>query len=95
MAYEEKNLTARRPHGVILEGRAHLTISGVEDVSNFDDMEISMQTSAGDLTVRGEGLHIDKLSLDVGELAVTGRITELCYTEPSVSSGSIWTRLFR
>jgi sporulation protein YabP len=95
MAYEEKNLTVRRPHGVILEGRARLTVSGVEDVESFDDMEIVMQTSAGDLIVRGEGLHIDKLSLDTGELAVTGHITDLCYTEPSVSSGSLWTRLFK
>ena len=56
------------PHRLELDGREKLTVSGVDDVDRFDESEIVMTTSAGTLIVQGESLHIDKLSLDGGEL---------------------------
>lgn len=94
MAYEVTNKTAPRPHNVIMEGRKKLMLSGVEDVESFDDAVISMQTACGRLTVRGEGLQIEKLSLDNGELSVTGMVSELIYEEVN-QSGGFWSRLFR
>ena len=95
MAYEEKLMTVQTaPHNIILEGRRRLLVSGVKEVSRFDEGEIAMDTSMGELIVRGEELHIGRLSLDVGELSVEGHVTELCYeeTEPT---GGFWSRLFR
>jgi len=94
MAYEEKALvSAAPPHNVILEGRRKLSVSGVRDVARFDEGEIAMETVAGELIVRGEGLHIGRLSLDTGELSVEGHVTELCYEE-SAPAGGFWSRLF-
>ena len=59
MQYED-----RRPrqeaadHHVILEGRASLSVSGVEEVESFDENAIVMRTAQGTLVVRGEELHI-------------------------------------
>ncbi len=93
MAYEEKNRQGAKPHGVIMEERARLSVTGVEEVERFDEDEIAMLTVKGALIVRGSGLHIGKLSLDVGEVTVEGLITELCYEE-TAPSGSLWSRLF-
>ncbi len=68
MAIEERSIMLQKPHSVILEGRNKLSVSGVEDVERFDDSEISMTTVCGDLIVRGEGLHIEKLSLIRGDI---------------------------
>ena len=81
-------------HRITLEGREKLTVGGVEDVERFDDSCIIMSTCAGTLIVTGEGLHIDKLSLDGGELHVDGRIDGLEYEEDSVRRSSFFTRLF-
>ena len=62
-----------------LMDRAHLTVSGVEDVERFDESGVIMTTSAGTLIVTGEDLHIGKLSLEGGELYVDGRITSISY----------------
>jgi sporulation protein YabP len=94
MAYDEKQNLPAKPHTVTMENRSIMSVTGVEDVESFDENEIVMNTAQGDLIVRGSGLHISKISLDVGELKVGGLITELSYEE-TTPSGSVWSRLFR
>ena len=81
-------------HRLELDGRERLVVSGVEDVERFDESGIVMSTSAGILTVTGEGLHIGKLSLDGGELHVDGRIDSLSYEDPALGGGGLLRRLF-
>ncbi|MDR1132022.1 MAG: sporulation protein YabP [Oscillospiraceae bacterium] len=94
MLYEEKEKPSPRPHNVIMEDRARLSVTGVTDVESFDDRQIVARTSKGSLIIRGGELHIDQLSLDSGELAVTGLITDLGYEE-TAPGGSLWSRLFK
>ena len=93
MPYEEVPKVAAKPHQLSLEGRTKLNIAGVNDVSGFDENLIVLSTGLGDLTVRGQELHIDRIDLDAGQLEVRGTIQELSYDEPA-RSGSIWSRLF-
>jgi sporulation protein YabP len=94
MAYDERAVQAAPAHNITLEGRERLTVSGVSDVGSYDENLILMSTSHGELTVHGIDLHIEKLSLDTGDLLVRGTVTELAYEEPAVS-GSLWSRLFK
>lgn len=93
MAYEERRTGVQRPHGISLEDRKKLNISGVERVDSFDEKEIVMLTSGGSLVIRGSDMHMAKLDLTAGEATVTGLISELGYEEVA-QSGSLWTRLF-
>ena len=70
-----------------------MVLSGVEDVSGFDENVIVLTTPLGELTVRGEGLHIEKIDLETGRLEVRGKVRELSYDEPA-RGGSLWSRLF-
>lgn len=92
MAYES-GLTA--PHHVVLEERRHLTVSGVEDVERFDETIIVLSTTQGAMTITGENLHIEKLSLDGGDLKVEGEIESLVYEEDRGSQGGFFARLLR
>ena len=82
------------PHRLELMDRAHLTVSGVEDVVRFDENCIVTTTSAGTLIITGEELHIGKLSLDGGEMQVDGRIDAVTYEDTEVRQGSFLSRLF-
>ena len=82
------------PHRLNLDQRNHLTVSGVDEVESFDEAAIRMTTKGGDLLVRGRGLHIEKLSLDGGDLLVDGTIDALIYQEPE-EAASFLSRLFR
>ncbi len=93
MAYEEKQPQAAKTHGISLEDRRRLDVTGVEDVESFDESLIVMNTSSGDLIVRGSGLHIGRISLDTGQLSVEGSISELSY-EDKAPAGGFWQKLF-
>ena len=82
------------PHHLTLDGREKLTLSGVEHVDRFDENEIVLRTALGDLTVTGENLHIDRLSLDGGEMAVSGTVSSLIYEESDPQGRGFFSRLF-
>jgi len=89
MADEGRN----KVQNIILENRRRLTVSGVEEVDGFDDSYVQLRTVLGEMTVRGEELHVDQLSVETGELLVTGEIGEITYAETTESRG-FFSRLF-
>lgn len=72
MSIGEKAPAPPPAHRIVLSDRQHLAVSGVEGVESFDEATIVLTTSEGSLIVRGEGLHIEKLSLDGGDLLGRG-----------------------
>ena len=80
------NTVPQAAHRLELTGRERLTVSGVEDVER-------LSTAAGVLVVTGENLHIDKLSLDGGELHVDGRIDSIAYEEGEAERPGFFRRL--
>lgn len=89
MPYEEMRPVG---HHLVLEERESLTVSGVEEVESFDENTIVMVTVQGVLIVRGEELHIEKLSLDGGDLKVEGTVESLTY-EAERRKGGFLSRL--
>ena len=71
-----------RAHVLTMEGRARASLSGVVAVSCFNDREIVLETSEGEIALLGEGLHIDQLNLEEGKLDVTGEIAGVEYNGP-------------
>ena len=83
---------------IILENREKLNISGVLDVLSFDDQIVILETELGLLTVKGENLRINKLSLDTSEVIVDGDISGLNYSEKDFSkdkAGSFISKIFK
>ena len=95
MGYDEGRLTPEAAHHILLEGREQLTVSGVEEVESFNENTIIMTTVKGTLVVRGEDLHIEKLSLDGGDLRVEGVVDSLSYEDDSRERGGFFARLLR
>ena len=58
MASGENTALMRKRHGSILEDRKNLTLTGVKDVSGFDEQKVILQTELGELTIKGGNLHI-------------------------------------
>ena len=94
MQFDDKSILRDMPQNIIIENRSRVSISGVSDVGNFDENTVVLNTNRGLLTVRGTGLHVERLSLETGELAVEGLISGLDYSE-EVATGGFWSRLFR
>ena len=80
-------------HSLSMCDRSILNVSGVEDVSGFDENTVVAKTGMGTLVITGEGLHIEKIDPDSGTLQLEGKINELCYHDASPAQ-SLWRRLF-
>ena len=82
---------------IILENREKITISGVLDVLSFDDQIIILETELGLLSIKGDSLKINKLSIDTGDVIVEGDIINLGYSEKDFErkNGSILGKIFK
>lgn len=83
-------------HNLIMENRRKLNVSGVSDVESFNEDEIILHTDMGGLLIKGSGLHINKLSVEVGEVALEGEIDGIDYIESRKTKGAgILSRMFK
>ena len=73
---EDLNATGRM-HKVTMTNRRTCTVNGVNDVLSFDLREILLETEQGMLMIRGNELHVNRLTLDKGEWILTAGSTAL------------------
>lgn len=101
MVIDDRKNNINQVNGVIqnliLENRNKLSISGVKDVLSFDDQVVIMETELGLLTIKGENLKINKLSIDTLEVIIEGQINNVSYSEHAnhENSSSIFSKIFK
>ena len=80
---EEKQYA--KAHKFILSNRRTGTITGVSDVISFDITEVLLETEQGMLMIKGSDLHMNRLTLEKGEVDIEGNIDAFTYSQiPSV-----------
>ena len=92
---EDKKLSSVAMQNIHLENREKLNISGVKDVLSFDDQMVILETELGLLTVKGDNLRINKLSIDTLDVSIDGKINSLIYSENSTDRKGGKGRLFK
>lgn len=80
-----------------LESRKRLTLSGVVEVVSFNEDQIMLNTILGSLTVKGEGLKMNKLDVQNGEVIIIGTVNSCAYTGAEIKKDkeSIISKLFK
>lgn len=87
-----------RTHKVMMTNRRNCTINGVNEVLSFDIHEILLETEQGMLMIKGDDLHVSRLTLEKGEVDIDGKIDSFTYSDVSGAARkneSLFTRLFR
>ena len=84
MEERKNNINSTIMQNIVLENREKLSISGVNDVLSFDDQIVILETQLGLLTIKGENLRINKLSIDSEEVVIEGKINNLAYSEKDI-----------
>ena len=87
-------MSNEKQHTLILENRSEMRMTGVKDIGSFSVTKIILDTALGELTVRGEELHVIGLDPETGDFSMTGRVKSLMYSSFS-SRDNIFGRLFR
>lgn len=94
---ERKSINTGVIQNLVLENRGKLSISGVNDVLSFDDQVVMVETELGLLTIKGENLRINKLSIDTSEVVVEGNISYLSYSDKQLekNKGGFINKIFK
>ena len=91
------NSTIGVMQNIILENREKLNVTGINDILSFDDQIIIVETELGLLTIKGEDLRINKLSIDTSETIVNGNIMQIAYSENTMEKKGegIFSKIFK
>lgn len=84
-----------RSHSLALKDRRHLAVTGVSRIISCDEASAVLETPLGNLTVGGRELQVSELSVQSGQVQLSGRIEYLQYTENRQTSGGVLACLFR
>ena len=87
-----------KAHKLVVNNRKTSMVTGVLDVLSFDLNEILLETEQGMLMVKGTDLHVNRLSVEMGEVFLSGNIDSIAYSSstPAEKAGeNFLSRLFR
>lgn len=76
---EKKEIKIEGKSSLNLENRKRLTLSGVVEVVSFNEDQIILNTSLGTLNIKGEGLKMNKLDVQNGDVIINGIVNSCIY----------------
>jgi len=77
----QRHFRGDRSHNLTIEGRKRMVLTGILNVESFNELEIVVETELGVLSIKGNSLHMSKLNLETGDLAIDGSIDSCTYKE--------------
>ncbi len=82
-------------HNITLNERKNIMISGVKKIDSFDNQEFLLETSMGNLVIKGTDLEIIKLDTYQGSVSIKGLITSLVYQDSVKPEEGLFSKLFK
>ena len=80
---EERQIV--KAHKLVVNNRKTSMVTGVLDVLAFDLNEVLLETEQGMLMLKGKDLHVNRLSLEKGEVDIEGMIEAFSYSQVPLS----------
>lgn len=90
--------TVQKGHKLVVNNRKTSLVTGVIDVLSFDLNEVLLETEQGMMMVKGTDLHVNRLSLEKGEVDLSGNIDSIAYSDVhsvSKQGENFFSKLFR
>ena len=87
-----------KAHKISLNNRRFAMMTGVKEVLSFDGEEVVLDTEQGVLVVKGEDLHVTRLTLEKGEVDLSGNIDSVAYSDIHAAGKqgeNLFSKLFR
>ncbi len=95
---DDYNKNEKKFQNIVLENREKLSLTGIKDVFSFDDQIIIIETELGILTIKGDNLRINKLSIDTSDFIVDGKIDSLSYSNSNINNkkeNKLFSKIFK
>lgn len=71
----------KHAHKVSMSNRSKLEMTGISDVISFDLTKVLLESDYGVITIKGQNLHVNRLSVEKGELDIDGTVQAIEYSD--------------
>ena len=82
-----QNEFENKKHIVSIDNRQAIELTGINDVPVFDENDVQLCSDFGDISIKGENMKLEELSLDSGIVKINGKITAIIYTDNKKTKG--------
>lgn len=92
-----ENVISSFNHNITISERKNVIISGVKKIDSFDKNEFFMETTLGNLSIKGSELEIVKLDTYQGNVTIKGNVNNVNYVESKSKNkeDSLLNKLFK
>ena len=79
----DKNVTSiiTGNHELKMVDRSQIVLTGIKKIYSFDDEEFLMESTLGNVLLKGENLEIVKLDTHDGNVKIKGLVNSIAYVE--------------
>ncbi|MBE6556375.1 MAG: sporulation protein YabP [Ruminococcaceae bacterium] len=91
----QEKTTLKDTHSLALADRHDMSISGVKEVTGFDETYVLLQTLCGELCIEGSQLRIGVLDTERGQVTLTGQIDAILYRSAEEGKRGLFGRRSR
>lgn len=82
-------------HNVSIQERKNIMITGVKKIDSFDNEEFLLETTMGNIVIKGHDLEIIKLDTYQGSVSIKGTINSLIYSDGNKKEDGVFSKLFK
>ncbi len=82
-------------HIVKINDRKNIVISGIKKIISFDDREFLLESTLGNIIIKGSDLEMIKLDTLEGNVSIKGKVDSFSYTDIANKESSILSKLFK
>ena len=82
-------------HNITISERKTIIITGVKKIDSFDNEEFLLETTMGNLVIKGKDLEMIKLDTYQGNVSIKGVMNSVMYTDISKKEEGVFSKLFK
>lgn len=94
----KENVIGNYSHSINIVERKNMIVTGVKKIDNFDSEEFLLDTTLGQLVIKGTELELIKLDTMQGNVSIKGTIISFSYIDDlknKSKENNILNRLFK
>lgn len=82
-------------HNITITERKNIVITGIKKIDSFDKEEFLLESTMGNIVIKGSELEIIKLDTFQGSVSIKGVVNSISYTDLSKKDEGVFSKLFK
>ena len=82
-------------HNITITERKNIVITGIKKIDSFDKEEFLLESTMGNIVIKGSELEIIKLDTFQGSVSIKGVVNSISYTDLSKKYEGVFSKLFK